>query len=940
MTRAARTRDTAATTGIRRLTTARLLARHVRTGVGGSAVVAALVLLLTIVAVIVPPAATALLDAGTRYQLDRLTPAVRDLATTFGGSPPIGPGPAVSDTLPREYTETWGAWDSALGQIMRLAPTSIQESFTSAETYLRLGRPGPYVTSTSVVLDPRYASRIEIVEGRLPTHTVTRDEWDEVFAALINPLTYVPLADPTGELPATEIVLSAAAADRLDWAIGESRSMGREAQWMLPVPLTLVGTFDVVDPTDPFWARATGMIVPFVGTNPDGVEYVRTVAFAAPEAFETLPSVAGAGQATEAWYPLDPETVTSAEASALVADLRAFTTTAQRVPGLDFRSLTFQTGAIEALDRAVAQARTLVAVLAMFAAGPFGVAVAVLALGCRLIIERRRAALDLLAARGASGAQLRRLMAVDGLLVGILPAALGVAVGVLVARLAFPDVAPLTPIALVAAAVLALVPLVVVVAAANATRRGRTDASVRGSRGRAVAELVVVLLAALATMLLVLRGAEGTPDAGAIDPLFIAAPVLLALVACIVTLRLSPLVLRAVLAARQRGSGFVGVLGAARAIRDPTTGVAPVLALVVGVAFAVASGILLSTVQAGAGDVARAAAGADLQLTTARFADGDAEAIAEVDGVAAIAPISVVRGAKLLTDNRMQRVLLYLADRDALDEAQVGYPHAVPPDVDLGSGSGPVPLLFSPTAAQRAEAASATLKIEASAAEYAGTAAGIVPFATNDTWVLADISFLDAVGDVSSVTQMILVRLEDGADAASVLSDVQDLLGPGVEGTTAEQVLASLENDPSITGLRTALLAGVALSAVLAAVAVVVTLVLGGRSRRRVLALLRTLGAPPRAGAGLVAWELVPAVLAALVVGSVAGTGLAVLLARVVELRAFTAGVDEPALVADPVVLAVTLGGFLAATALVSLIAVAVTRRARIATILRTVEDT
>jgi len=157
---------------------------------------------------------------------------------------------------------------------------------------------------------------------------------------------------------------------------------------------------------------------------------------------------------------------------------------------------------------------------------------------------------------------------------------------------------------------------------------------------------------------------------------------------------------------------------------------------------------------------------------------------------------------------------------------------------------------------------------------------------------------------------------------------------------SAADARAEIEGDPAVTGLRAVLLAGIVVSALLSAVAVVITLVLGARARQRILALLQTLGAPPRAGSRLLVWELLPAGLAAVVVGGVFGALLPVLLNAVIDLRAFTTGEAAPVYAADPVILLLTVGGFTVVTAGATLAALVVARRTRAAAILRTVEDT
>lgn len=921
--------------------TSRLLVRHLRTGFGGSAVVAALVVVLSVIATLVAPAVTTLLDSATRYQLDRLSAPLRDLSTSVAVLPQSGYGANSTDSLPPEYEASWGEWDSALADIRRLAAPEIRESFGEAEYFTRLGEPAQYASTTYVVLDPRFASRIALVEGRLPEQTVTPDDWFDAFLPLIDQQSGRMRPDATGALPPTEIVISSAAAEAEGWALGEVREIGAEAGWPVPVPLTLVGTYDLVDADDPYWSRTTAMITPSRGADPDGNPWTRIGAFASPDALTTIGAIAG-GVASPIWYPLDPATVTAEDAPALLAELRGFTGTSQpftlrAYPGAN---LSFQTATISALETSTEQARTLIAVLAIFASGPVGAAIAVLASGCRLILERRRAALALLSARGAASGQLRALLAIDGVLVGLVPAALGVAIGAALAMWAFPAAGPLTPGTVIAALALGVVPLVVVTVGGASMREGRADAPARRSRWRGPLELLVLIFAVVATMLLFVRAAESDDaEVAGFDPLLVVAPLLLSLVACVATLRVYPVVLRGILARQQRGAGFVGVLGAARAIRDPATGVAPILALVVGVSFTVASGVLLSTVQAGATQVAQSSVGADLMLSASRFDDGADVTVADIDGVAAVAPVSVVAAANLKTDDRLQRVPLYLVDQDLLSDVQAGYPAIVPDGVSLGDGGEPVPLLFSETTARRADAAPAALQIIEADAEYAGSVAGVVPFAANDHWVLTDIANLDAIGDVSPVTGTMLVRLDEGADPASVIAAVREALGSSVWATTPELELAELADDPVVVGLRVALIIGVALSATLAAVAVVIALALGTSARQRVVALLRTLGASPRAAGRLVAWELAPPVIAAVIVGCVFGAVLPLLLTGVVDLTPFTGGLDQPTYAVDPLIIGVALGGFLVVTAVVASAAIFITRRARIVAVLRTVED-
>lgn len=920
-----------------RLRTSRLLRAHVASGLGTTATVAAVVAVLAGLAVFAPLAVDAMLDSSTRYRVSSLSEPVRDLSTSIPWPPYPGAGPVPSASLPDEYLDTWGGIDSGLRNILTQSPASIREVYSDADYYVRFGEPARYSSATSLDFDPRYASRITVVDGRLPRATATEQDWKAAIEAGTDNGRAVPGAEP---LPATEVVLSAASAEELSWRIGETRVSGDEVGWMLPVPLTLVGTFEPKDAGDPRWSRQIGVLEPSIASDPDGVPYVRIVALGPPEVYGYFSWLNGAAT-TEAWYPLDPDAVTADGASELLAELRGFTAKSYPVSGYGVPGagpqMSFQTGLIPALESAIAQNHALVSVLAMLIAGPVGVALAVLVLGCRLMHENRRSALDLLAARGAAPGQLRGVLGLEGLLAGIVPAAVGAGLGIALAAAVLPEAVPASVLFLAPAA-LALVPAAVGAATATRSRaRGRADAPATRSRWRPVVEGVIVLLAVLATALLVMRGTDATAD---VDALAVAAPLLLALVACILTLRAYPPALRAVLARERTRSGFIGLLGAARALRDPATGVAPVLALIVGVSFAVASAVVLSTVQTGAVDAARATAGADVQLSASRFDDQAVQTAESVPGVAAVAGIDLLRSAQLKVDERLSRVSLYLVDRDRLDHVQGGFPRIVPADVSLGDGSGTPRLLFSQAEAEKTDAADGSLHIVMTEAEFAGSVREAAPFTSSSTWALADAAYAEQISDDAPIPVRLLVRVDAGADVQAVAAELGETFGPSVRVTTLADTLDAVHADPAFAGLGGALVAGVMVCAVLSAVAVVVTLVLGARPRRRILALLQTLGSPPRAGRGLVVWELAPAGVAALIVGGLLGALLPVLLASVIDLRPFTRGVDPPPYSVDPIVLLATLGGFAAVTLLVTWAALAISRRARVAAVLRTVEET
>ncbi|MDO5678644.1 MAG: hypothetical protein Q4G35_14200, partial [Propionibacteriaceae bacterium] len=184
-----------------------------------------------------------------------------------------------------------------------------------------------------------------------------------------------------------------------------------------------------------------------------------------------------------------------------------------------------------ALDQVLAQQRTTRALVAISAAGPLGVALALVMLAAQLVVHRRRVALDLLRARGLTEQQLRRALALEGAALGLPAAALGTAVGV--ALTSGPLHWSVWPIALLVAAL----PTGALAVAARGLSAGRTrtDLSTRAGRWRLVAE-VLVLAGAAAALWQLLRRDDAATAAG-LDLLAAATPILLALAACLLVLR-------------------------------------------------------------------------------------------------------------------------------------------------------------------------------------------------------------------------------------------------------------------------------------------------------------------------------------------------------------------------------------------------------------------
>ena len=301
------------------------------------------------------------------------------------------------------------------------------------------------------------------------------------------------------------------------------------------------------------------------------------------------------------WYPVDPGDVQFAQAQPLVDELRAFTSVSHPVSsGVTLGQvapLTFREGIVEPVEAVLARSTATTAVVVLVAAGPFGVAIAVLALATRLVAVRRQPSLTLASARGGSEPQLRTAMALEGALLGLPAAAAGIAAAVVLLP------GPFRAVAMLPAIVLGLAPAVLFAAAwrPQGARAGRGDLDLRRPwRFRWIVEVVIVGLALAGTGLLITRGLVGGPGRAWSTP-------------CSWPPRCSspsPAASRcsgctrcrcgALARSLSRRDGVVGQLGSAIAIRGSAVPVAPVLAMVVGVAIAVFSTVLVATIDRGA----------------------------------------------------------------------------------------------------------------------------------------------------------------------------------------------------------------------------------------------------------------------------------------------------------------------------------------------------
>ncbi|HRN28862.1 MAG TPA: hypothetical protein PK890_04065, partial [Terrimesophilobacter sp.] len=581
-----------------------LAARRFRAALGPLVATFIVCILLATVATAIPLALRAMASDEAHYQVDALPHTRSSLIATSQGAPTLNP----TDNPFAGFNDTIESIRSAAPEPLVRALGTGSFSSASIESYDAVN---PALDFQSPIVRIRVAvsddleSKIRMLDGQYP------GDYDPSATALDS---------TTGEeTPAViDIALAAATAERGEWRVGETRDVILPSGPTDPVPVRLTGIFEAQDPDDPYWALDATALRPGISFTPFTADYtmiVTSTAFVSPASWRTLSDRWAITMQTTIGYPFGTTDLTVDEVTELLPQLRGFLSSSHRLTEslrLGIASVaSFETESEQALTGGLQRAGVATVVVSMILSGPIGLAIAVLWLLSRLLVVRRRASLTLASARGASDAGLRFSAAVEALLLSVPAAAIGAAV----AWAVFPQV--WTPQLIIAPALVALVPPIIaaLATAGRSLRETRSDVDPRArSSSRWVLEVLAFAATALSLTLLLQRGLTTNADSIGVDPLLAATPLLLAVSVGLVVLRLYPLPVVAIQGATRKGRGIVGFLGSARAIRESAAGLAPVLAMVVGLAVVVFSGVLLGTLQGGTADAAAARIGADLRL--------------------------------------------------------------------------------------------------------------------------------------------------------------------------------------------------------------------------------------------------------------------------------------------------------------------------------------
>ncbi|MEU6074345.1 FtsX-like permease family protein [Micromonospora sp. NPDC047074] len=896
------------------------VARRVRAYGGQFLLLAGLTLVATLVISGVPRIVNDHSQQGLRAHLGAVPPQQRDV--TYSTGPLLAKRDGHSPVATRQGD--LATLEAGMPPAVR---GLVEQRWFAADTAVTRLR-GPDLAAKNLLVDLglRAVTGIEeagtLVEGRWPAHA--------------------PKDQPV------QVALAADVAGKLNLRLGSRLTLAAPEPLTSDSPpstrITVVGLFQPRDATDGFWDGLPPLLR--IG-EPEGDG----------EPFVIVGVVAGAAldrHAAAGWpvsfswrYRVGAEGIDARELDQVIDGLQQMTREAAGRDVLQGLDIPLREFAAE-----VDSART---VLGVIAAGVLATLAGLVVLAAGLLVRRRRAEYVLLRARGGSATANAGRSLAEALLV-VPPAA---ALGWLLGGLA-PGAPGKTLWLAVAATVLVASALPVATLAVSTGGSGRRDlVRSRPTARRLTVEAGLLVLAGLAVVLLRRRGL--TP--GEVDPLLVSVPVLLAVAAAVVAMRVYPWPLRLVsrLAARARGS--VAFLGTARAGRSVVA--VPLVVVVLAIATAAFCAVTAAGIEASRDRAASRAVPADALIVGERIAPDTGAELERLPGVRAASPVLHEAGQRLSkdaigTDARLGGVTVLMVDGPALARmvGQAGVDVTVPAALRTpAGGTGPLPAVVSPTVAAELAAAglagSAFVSAQGQRYEFR-VAEQVEDFpllrADSSRFVVLPWQALPR-RDYAAVPTSFLV-VGDGLDAEALRragdagqsrfqtgGTVTGGERPrGVEVLTFADTRRQVGEGGANGVLAFGFVAGAAGGTAFGLLAIAFTVLAGARERGQVLSRLRTLGLSRRQWRGLLLVELAPLVGVSVVTGALVGTVLPLLLTPVLGLSAFTDGVAvrvafEPGLAAGVVALgAVALGFAVAVEALNN-------RRMRLGEVLRLGEE-
>lgn len=700
-----------------------------------------------------------------------------------------------------------------------------------------------------------------------------------------------PTSDSSQVIYHLQVVVTPQTARRFALRPGSQLSVGGPLNIATPgklavVRLDVTGIVEPADPGSSFWNADPLLPAPALDRVGGGATWEGAV-IADPGEIDMVQRIFGPTSLLLQWeLPADTSRL-HAQAQALYNQVNQL---ANRTPALTGRlapmanALGVSSGLVQPLAAFVQASNDVNVLLWIIYDGLAVAGVVTLLLAAWMIAARRSAELAQCRARGASLWQLCWL-GTSGAAVACVPAAV---LAWAIAVLLVPGAAPAGPAAWwPGVATLALAATGPGAAAAWQHRLPRKDARRRWPwLPRVVFE--VTAGAAAVGGITVLRTQTGATSVYAST-----APVLVAVPAVIVALRLCQLLLRGLARASAHRRGVVGFLGLTRAAQAPVSLALPAMTLVLALTLAAFTGMVRVAVVHGETIATWQATGADVVVASPGqlgISPSAVRAIAAVPGVQHAAsalevPLTVSDGGQVVT-----AIIVDPASYAALTASAEGFSAVRPALLTRTRGQATIPVLASPRAAAYlggragrtilAQEGLTTLRVRVSG-ELRSTPA----LPGGGAFMLLSRS---AIHGVLPVNRLLLTGPSiDGATLdAAVQAATSGADAPTV--TTRSRTLQGLTKAPLQQGSFLLFTLAIAFASALVLAVMLLELALGAADRELTAARLATMGLTEGQRARLVAVEVLPSIAAAAVAVAACVIALPRLVAPAIDLSVFT----------------------------------------------------
>jgi putative ABC transport system permease protein len=677
-----------------------------------------------------------------------------------------------------------------------------------------------------------------------------------------------------------QVAVTRQTAARLGLHVGSKLVIGGA---VAPITLDVTGIIQPRSPGSPFWTSHPATAVPvLVYRSIEPVYWVVGVFVGAGEVGQLQQVLSRAGLTLEWHFPVALGGISGDQVQRLQAELSHATAQAPPLAG-DLAptsgTLTITTGLLTPLAAFIATQSAVSGLTWLLFASLTVLAAMVLLLAAYMLAVRREAEFTMVRARGASVRQIAGL-ALRGCAIVCLPAAVA---GAVLAVALVPHSSP--PAAWWLGGITVFIAIVgpAVIAAWRHRFRRRPARPRRVPRRRLVTE--AALCAAAVAGLIVLRSQQPTRG---IDLYTSAVPVLVAIPAVVISARLLPLVLRALLrtfGGRASATGFVGLARAARTSLTPTL---PAFALVLALTLAAFAGMVMNAITRGEVAASWQAVGGDARIQTegaATVTPAARQAIGAVPGVRQTATAWLSTWA-LPGGRPVDGIAVDPASYAALVATTQTWPQVPAAKLAFRAGQ-PVPVLASQSvAASLAGAAIVT------------TTAGLPPLRVRVAGILSgtpaapgDQDFfivpITAIRSETAPPPNVLLVTGSGISAGALAATAQRIL-PGSLTTTRSAALDALSGAPLQHGIYLIFALAIAVAAGLGLVVMLLELALGTTDRELILARLATMGLAGRQRIWLTLLEIGPPLLAAAIAATACALALPRLLGPALDLSLFT----------------------------------------------------